>query len=112
MMFLLQILAALALFSILYLLHALAQLSKRFGSVLKMPPHYRWLYVSQGLAGLGLFAYFAGMTLQPNPTGQVLGMNVDLYQLIFSLLPLSMATTLALAIIWKYWGWLIREQDH
>lgn len=97
--------------SILALFHIIAKLSERFGSVLKMPPLYKWLYLSEALAIVALLAHLiqAGSFLAAtqNSAGWVMSLP---FALIFYHLPLTIAVTLSLFITWKYWGWLITEQ--
>ncbi len=97
--------------SILVLFYIIAKLSERFGSVLKMPPLYKWFYLSEALTLVALVAHLiqAGNFLATPQNRAVRVMSLP-FALVFYHLPLTIAVTLGLFITWKYWGWLITEQ--
>ena len=107
----LTVLGALTTASWLLIFYILARLSEKFGSVLKMPPLYRWLYVSEGLATIALLAHLMQASFYlaaPRQHTLLIGLP---FTLLFHHLPLTVAATIALAVTWKYWGWLITERN-
>ncbi|MBI3359674.1 MAG: hypothetical protein HY023_01015 [Chloroflexi bacterium] len=100
---------ALGLGAIVYMLVIFGMLSHRLGAVIKMPPHYRWFYVSAGLAGLALLAYLAGVSLSVERASSAVTRAADLL-LSWYHLPLALGLTLSLGVAWRYWSWLLRER--
>ena len=92
----------------------MAKVSERFGSVLRMPPIYRWFYVAEFFASIAALAhliqastYLAQSTgAQDNPR-QLASLEVVA---IFHHIPLAIAVTIGLLVAWKYWGWLITDR--
>jgi hypothetical protein len=105
------VLGSTGLFSAIYLLYIMAQLSKKIGEVTKMPDYYRGFYISQLLVVIALVSYFlrASVRLSPQGVNPTFG-NPLFYSLTYHL-PLTLGATIALVITWRYWGWLLRERD-
>lgn len=91
----------------------MAKVSERFGSVLRMPPIYRWFYIAEFFAAIAALAhlmqasiYLATMTPQetnsPNDSLDIVAT--------FHLIPLAISVTIGLLVAWKYWGWLITDR--
>ncbi len=104
--------SAIAPLSIVTLLHILAKLSRRFGSVLKMNAVYKWYYVAEGLGIVALLAHLwqasALVSMQHSPSI----VFTPAFTLIFHHLPLALAVTIGMVVTWKYWHWLIIEKDN
>lgn len=92
-------------------------MSEKFGSVLKMPPLYKWFYVAQFFAGIAAFAHLTQasvfLTQGPDtlPTRNLyLQPNSLEFTLLFYHLPQVISVTIGVIITWKYWGWLITDR--
>lgn len=96
----------------------LAKLSEKFGSVLKMPPIYKWFYAAEMLAAIASLAHLtqasALLSAQPDTAlpirGSLFQANTLEFALVFYYIPLTIALTIGLVITWKYWGWLITDR--
>ncbi len=95
----------------LLIFYILARLSEKFGSVLKMPPLYRWLYVSEGLAVIALLAHLMQASFYLAAAEERTPLTGLAFALFFHHLPLAVAVSIALVVTWKYWGWLITERN-
>lgn len=96
--------------SIIFLFHTLAKLSERFGSVLKMPPLYKWFYAAEAFAGISLLAHlFQANAILASPQQTVFTTTLEFSLLLYHI-PLAIAVTIGMVITLKYWGWLIIEQ--
>jgi hypothetical protein len=107
-------LGALSTLTPLILFHILARLSEKFGSVLKMPPLYKWFYVAEVLVGFALVvhllqasAYLSNPVAPPEKIWAITGVA---FTLVFYQIPLAIAVTIGFIITWKYWGWLLTER--
>ena len=102
---------ALTTISWLFIFYILARLSEKFGSVLKMPPLYRWLYVSEALAAIALLAHLMQASSHLSAPDRPTVLTAPTFTFLFHHLPLAVAVTIALVVTWKYWGWLITERN-
>ncbi len=105
------IFSAIAPLSIVILFHILAKLSRRFGSVLKMNAVYKWYYLAEGLGIVALLAHLwqaSAILSPPNASSFAL---TPAFILMFHHIPLAAAVTIGLVVTWKYWRWLIIEED-
>jgi len=96
--------------SLLYALNLLNQLSRKLGSVTKMPPFYRGYYVAIALvaiAGLARLAHISGLGNLEQPDIAWLGSTG--FALLTYHVPLALAVTISLFVTWRYWSWLLRE---
>lgn len=104
------------------LFYILAKLSERFGSVLKMPPLYKWYSLAQLFLGIALvahllqaIAFVAGSpVMHGQPTSGSLWYQPanPAFSILFYQFPLAIGLTVGLVITWKYWGWLITERKN
>jgi len=99
------------------LFHILAKLSKKFGSVLKMPAFYKWFYLAQILAGQAAVAhlvqasaYLARSSISLPPPSSFLSPTSLEFTLIFHHVPLTISVAIGLLITWKYWSWVITDR--
>ena len=100
--------SALALLGLMLALWVLAQISRRFGQVMGRPPLYRGFYAALALLLPPLIARLLAVSLATPELRATGGHSV--WALAHDL-PLAAAVTLALAIAWRYWGWLVRGQE-
>lgn len=111
MSFLTAPLASLGLVALMYAAYILANLSRRFGFILKMKPYYRGFYIAIGLMTIALISHLlrASVILDPDKAPEPFD-QVWFYLLTFYL-PLTIGIGLCLAVAWRYWSWLLKEQD-
>lgn len=116
---LVTILGTLATFSLVMLFYIMAKLSEKFGSVLKMPPFYKWFYSAQVFAGIAGLAhliqastYLAQSSGSAVPPGgfRFLHPSSLEFTLIFYHIPLAISVTIGLFVTWKYWSWVITDR--
>jgi hypothetical protein len=82
----------------------LARISRRLGKYTHDKPHFRWLYLAAGLMGVSLVGRLALMW-----AGAGDGWAGLLTVLVYGGLP-ALAVTIGLAVIWRYWSWLLAER--
>ncbi len=102
---------ALSLLSIMYIFYILANLSRRYGEVIRMPPHYRGFYAAIGLVSVALFSHLLRDMVILDPGQGPALLNNDWFYLLTFYLPLALAVTLAIIIAWRYWSWILKEQQ-
>ncbi len=102
-------LGLLGLLAVVYLCVLFSNFSRRLSAVTKMKDYYRWFRLASGLIAVAA-------------TSQVIRATADLAQEApafllapwFALLsfhvPLVVGVTLALGLVWYYWGWILREK--
>ncbi|MCL4238553.1 MAG: hypothetical protein KJ047_09930 [Anaerolineae bacterium] len=100
--------SALAPLGLMLALWVLAQISRRFGQVMGRPPLYRGFYVALTLLLPPLIVRLLAVGLAAPELRATGGSSV--WALAHDL-PLAAAVTLALAVAWRYWGWLVRGQE-
>jgi hypothetical protein len=81
--------------SVIVSLLVLTLLSQRLGEVLSQPKHYRTLIAAIGLVLMATLFRLAFPTQQS--------------QLLFAI-AMTVGLVIALRIVWRYWGWLLRER--
>lgn len=85
-----------------------ARLSQKLGAVTRARPYYVGFYMCVVLIWLGIGTRVF-LSLSPLASFQEMNQNT-LYVLLVDGLP-ALAITIALAIAWYYWSWLIAERD-
>lgn len=85
----------------------LGLLSKRLGSVTRIPRYYLGFYIAAGLMGLSILARTLEIGRGYEVAAQASG---DAFHvLMFGVVP-GISLTLALIIAWRYWSWLLAER--
>ena len=94
---------------LIYATFLYTNLSRRLGSVTKMPPYYRGFLISTALLSMALVAHVERKAayLSAVPTASFL--LSPLFGLIFYHIPLCLGVVIDLVIVWKYWSWLLKE---
>ncbi|MBI5670035.1 MAG: hypothetical protein HZC41_18730 [Chloroflexi bacterium] len=91
--------------SIVVALVVLALLSRRLGSVTRMPRYYLGLFLSAGLMLVSIVARLVSLG-RPATTG----LHHDpLVVFLYVGLP-AIALTIAIVVAWRYWSWLLAER--
>ena len=105
------ILGSFSLLAVSYTLYILAHLSRRYGQVIKLAPHYRGFYVSIGLVCLALVSHLMKDSVINAGQQAPSLLTDDRFYLCTYYLPLALAVAIALGVAWRYWGWLLKEQQ-
>jgi hypothetical protein len=90
------------LMAVMYMLYILANLSRRLGDVLKMPPYYRSFYVAMGFLGVSILSRIA---LSSFTSARFPLLALAVYDI-----PFVIAMIVGIAVAWRYWGWLFKEK--
>ncbi len=111
MTLLISLLGAIGPLSLLALFFIFAQLSERFGTVIKMRPYYRGYYLGSGFIVIGVLVHLiiAGANLEPTNQPTFVAQSWFLFWAYH--LPLTIGVTINLIITWLYWGWLVTEYN-
>jgi hypothetical protein len=102
-------LSPLGLLAIVYLCILFANFSRRLSAVTKMKDYYRWFPLASVLVAVAA-------------TSQVIRATAGLaeeapdflcqpwFALVSFYVPLTVGVTLALVLVWYYWGWILKEK--
>jgi hypothetical protein len=104
-------LGSLSLLAVIYVFYILANLSRRYGEVIRLPPYYRGFYVAIGLLSLAFIVHLVHDNAFLASEQQSSILNEDWFYLPTYYLPLALAVTLAIGIAWRYWSWILKEQE-
>jgi hypothetical protein len=88
--------------SIVVALVVMASLSRRLGEVTRRPPLYRWFLVGAALVGLSIVLRLSRI----DSSGRLGEQAALLYDV-----PLVVGLLVSVVVAWRYWGWLLYEQD-
>jgi hypothetical protein len=104
-------LGSLSLLAVLYMYYILANLSKRYGEVIRLPPYYRGFYAGIALICVSFFGHLIqdSVIIAPDQAPSLL--TNDAFYLLTYYLPLALAVTVGLGVAWRYWSWIWREQQ-
>lgn len=86
-------------------------INQKLGAMTKMKPYYRWLYVT----AYGIVIAFltrllrTSVLLAPEKAPSLL--NSQVFYVAVYHIPLSVGMTIALMVMIKYWGWLLRPEE-
>lgn len=111
MEFLTAPLSSLSLLAIIYSFYILANLSRRYGDVIRLPPYYRGFYIGMALIGISFVSHLMRATVILDPQQGPALLSEDWFFILTYYLPLSLAVTIAIVISWRYWSWLLKDPD-
>ncbi|MFL7793938.1 MAG: hypothetical protein AB8I69_17470 [Anaerolineae bacterium] len=102
-------LGSIGLLAVVYMCFLFANFSRRLGAVTKMKDHYRWFSLSSGLIAVAAISQIIRATADlaceaPNFLGELWFALLSFY------IPLVAGVTLALVLVWYYWGWILKEK--
>jgi hypothetical protein len=112
MTLLFAVLGTAGLSAVALVLAIMARLTQRWELVTGSRSYYNWFYVSAGLLSLAAFSRLvravnlasdAGPSALTNPWSW-------LYVLLYHI-PLLAGATISIYVVWRNWGWLLREQS-
>lgn len=101
---------AIGLVGLLYATFLYANLSRRLGTVTKMPPCYRGFFVSTVFLGVALVAYVERKAAYLSAVPEASFLLTPLFGLVFYHIPFSLGIVINLIIVWRYWSWLLKEK--
>ncbi len=111
MIAMIPLLGTLGVLSLVILFYILAKLSERFGSIIRMKPLYRYYYVALVFLMIGCITQFL-VALEASIPQNISVWFVDVRVLFVAYhLPLAIAATIGLTVTWRYWSWLVTEQN-
>ncbi len=87
----------------------LALLSQRLGSVIRMPPIYRFYFPASLLLMVAAFSRLvrAGASPADQESAWLYGVWFEVAGYI---LPMTLGLTIGVIVTWMYWSWLLRER--
>jgi hypothetical protein len=97
--------------SIIALLYILAKLSERFGSVIKMPPIYRYYYLAIAFLVITYITNWLVVRATLIPENTPAWLNAPWFLFLAYHLPRAIGVTIGLVLTWRYWSWLILERN-
>ncbi len=102
-------LGSIGLLAMVYLCFLFANFSRRLSAVTKMKDHYRWFPLASGLIAVAAMSQIiratAGLAREaPGFLCEPWFAMVSFY------IPLTVGVTLALVLVWYYWGWILKEK--
>ncbi len=100
--------SALGPLSVTVVLLVLAELSRRLGAVLKIPPWHRGFYLAASLSTISIVVRLFSLSLSEQEFSTQNG--DDMLSLVYTL-ALASGVCLGLIITWRYWGWLVYASD-
>lgn len=110
MIFLTTSLAPVGFLAIAYLNFLFGDLSKRLGSVTKMADYRRWFVVASGFITLAAISQVVRGTAALAPERAPSALLKPWFALVCFYIPLAVGVTIALVLMWYYWGWILREK--
>jgi hypothetical protein len=105
------VLSPLGTISIIFLFFILARLSEKLGAVTRLPPHYRWFWVSTGFLVVALISQLLRISFSLTGQTSLQLWNNLLFYLVTYHLPMAVGITIGLAVTWRYWSWLLTERN-
>jgi hypothetical protein len=102
-------LGPLGLLAIVYLCFLFSNFSRRLSAVTKMKDHYRWFQVAGGLVAVAATSQLIRATADLAADAPAF-LGEPWFALLGFYIPLAAGVTLALVLVWYYWGWILKEK--
>jgi hypothetical protein len=109
MSFLTAPLGSLSLLAVIYAFYILANLSRRYGQVIRMPPYYRGFHIAMGLFCVAFISHLIRDSVIIALEAPRL-LASDWFYLFTYYLPMTLAVSLGIGVAWRYWSWIFKEQ--
>ena len=103
--------SVLGLLAALFMLYIFSTLSRKLGNVTKMKPHYRGLYFGMALIALAIVAHLLRVVGQLDASALPEFFTTDSFYLFTYYVPMALAVTISLVVVWRYWSWLFTERN-
>lgn len=104
-------LGSLSLLAVIYMYYILANLSRRYGQVIRLAPYYRGFYVGMVLICVAFLSHLVQDTLIIAPEQAPSLLTNDWLYLLTYYIPLALAVTIGIVVAWRYWSWIGKEQQ-
>jgi hypothetical protein len=104
-------LGSLSLVAVFYTFFILANLSRRYGQVIRLRRYYRGFYVGMGFIGLAFVSHLIQDSVIIAPEEAPSLLTNDWFYLVTYYFPLAIAVAIAIGVAWRYWSWILKEQD-
>jgi hypothetical protein len=104
-------LGSLGLLAVIYMFYILANLSRRYGQVIRLAPYYRGFYIGMGFVSLAFISHLIQDSVIIAPEQAPSLLDSDEFYLLTYFIPLAIAVTIAIAVAWRYWSWILKEQQ-
>ena len=102
-------LGPLGLLAIVYLCILFSNFSRRLGAVTKMRDHHHWFRLAGGLIAVATTSQVIRATAALAKEAPAF-LCAPWFALLSFYVPLAVGVTLALVLVWYYWGWILREK--
>jgi hypothetical protein len=102
-------LAPLGLLAVVYLCILFANFSRRLSAVTKMKDHTRWFRLASGLIAVAATSQVIRATAVLAKEAPAF-LCAPWFTLLSFHVPLVVGVTLALVLVWYYWGWILKEK--
>lgn len=103
--------SVLGLLAALFMLYIFSTLSRRLGNVTKMKPYYRGLYIGIALMGLAVLAHLLRVIWWLDAAALPEIFTRDSFYTLTYYVPMTLAVTISLVVVWRYWSWLFTERN-
>ena len=109
MNFLTAPLGSVSLLAVIYAFNILANLSRRYGQVIRLRPYYRGFYVAMALVFGAFLSHLVqdSVIIAPDEAPNLL--SGEWFYLLTFYLPLAIAATIGMGVSWRYWVWILKE---
>ena len=103
-------LGSLSLLALIHTFYIMGNLSRRYGQVIRLPPLYRGYYIGMMLICIAFISHLMrdSVILAPDQGPRLL--SSETFYVLAYYLPLALAVTVAIAVSWRYWSWILKEQ--
>jgi hypothetical protein len=102
-------LGPLGLLAIVYLCILFSNFSRRLSAVTKMKDHTRWFRLASGLIAVAATSQVIRATAALAKETLAF-LCAPWFALLSFYIPLAIGVTLALVLVWYYWGWILKEK--
>jgi hypothetical protein len=102
-------LGLLGLLAVVYLCVLFSNFSRRLSAVTKMKDYYRWFRLASGLTAVAATSQVIRATAALAQEAPAF-LLAPWFALLSFHVPLVIGVTLALGLVWYYWGWILKEK--
>ncbi len=96
--------------AIVYLGLIFSRLSERLNGVAKKKDYHRWFRVGNGLMGVAVLSQVVRSAAMLAPEQAPAPLLAPLFGLLTFHVPLALGATVELALVWYYWGWILKKR--
>ncbi len=103
-------LSPIGLVAIVYLTLIFSTLSQRLNAVAKKADHSRWFWVANGYIIIAAMSEAVRSAAHLAPERALPVLLKPWFALVTFHIPLAVGATIALLLVWYYWGWILKER--